>query len=107
MTEICYYPKLKKFISSCSDKSTALLLSDIQNTEAKYFKQKKGVRSFDYSIKHNVIVSGGRHANVFAWSPSDSAKPVMIFKVSAKSVYHLRSIVHFLKDHFFKILECE
>ncbi|CAH1777712.1 unnamed protein product [Owenia fusiformis] len=53
------------------------------------FKIYKGVKSFDYSMKKNILVTGGMDRIVRIWNPYVPTKPIMMLRGHNAPIFHL------------------
>ena len=100
--EIKYFHNLNEcFVSCCRGKETSLFMGDLSRRKASYFAVSKGVQTFDYSTRHNVLITGGRDSLIRVWHPYASSKPVMTLQGTKSAILFV--FVHEKNEHIYSV----
>ncbi|XP_040275714.1 WD repeat-containing protein 64 [Bufo bufo] len=90
VVKIKYFPELNLFASSSPDSTSSLVLDDVKMIKdtgsVRVFSVPKGVTTFVYCVKANIIATGGHDKVIRLWHPNTTKKPM------AKLFGHLYSI---------------
>ncbi|XP_075715028.1 WD repeat-containing protein 64 [Rhinoderma darwinii] len=80
IVKIKYFPELKLFASSSPDSNCSLVLADVNRIKdtgsVSVFSVPKGVTTFAYCVKANMIVTGGPDKVIRLWHPTVVKKPM-------------------------------
>jgi WD40 repeat protein len=82
VNKVRYWDCMESVLSCSSDATTSLVITDIhgQKENSSIFQVNKGIISFEYSRKWNIIATGGTDQAVRLWNPYVTTKPTVILK---------------------------
>ena len=102
--EVEFIPELGSFISCSRDSNSSMYLGDIESKRlGAVFKVRKGINSFSYCSKNNVLITGGYDAIVRVWNPYVPCTPVMLLTGHKSPVTFV--IVNSIREQIISISE--
>jgi WD40 repeat protein len=88
--QVMYCPPLQLVFSCSKDEATSMFLGDFERrTEGSYLVVKRGINTFDYCKKLNVLITGGYDAVVRVWNPYITTKPVITLSGHKSPILHV------------------
>ncbi|XP_066461118.1 WD repeat-containing protein 64 [Eleutherodactylus coqui] len=80
VVKIKYFPEINLFASCSPDGTHSLVLDEVKRIgdagSIREFSVPKGVTTFAYCVKTNMIITGGRDKVLRLWHPNDTEKPM-------------------------------
>lgn len=83
-------PTLGMFLSCANSQEKSFVLRDLdKGTTGTDFSVPRGVSTFDYSVKLNLIATGGLDSHLRIWNPYVHTQPISTLKGHATAIAHV------------------